>query len=467
MAISNIGVGSGLPLDKLLEDLRKSENIALSLINDRATTVQNRLSAYGTVKGSIETLKKASDALGKAEAFGALKTSVSGDAFTATASSKAIAGQYNIEVQQLATHQTLTSVGKTSRTEVLAAGKVEIEIKIAGQDAKTLTLDSTDTSLEGIAKAINGDSSMGVSATLINDGSKSYLLLTAKNTGTEASVESISVSDAGAGTDITELQNTIGFTQGGSSNALQEKAAENAKVMFNGIEINSQTNVIEDAIEGVTLTLLKKNTAGSTDALSVTRDDAVTSKAINDFVTAYNSLQNVIKVHTSFNVDDPTNSGALSGDSLARNVQSQLRSGLNAVNDTGTVRNLSSLGITTNPNTGLLVVDSKKLETALKDGMVDVQKLFAGENGISKKLGAVADNFVKSDGVISSASDSMTQALKGLEKQYDATSLRIDAKMETYRKQFSALDSMMAQMGSISSYLTQQLSMLGNMNDSK
>lgn len=467
MAISNIGVGSGLPLDTLLEDLRKSENIALSLINDRATKVQSRLSAYSTIKGSLETLQKASDALGKAEAFGALKTSVGGDTYTATASSKAIAGQYNIEVQQLATHQTLTSVGKSSRTEALAAGKVDIEIKIAGQDAKTLSLDSADTSLEGIAKAINGDSSMGVSATLINDGSKSYLLLTAKDTGTEASVESITVSDAGAGTDVTELQNTIGFSQGGSGNALQEKAADNARVMLNGIEIASQTNVIQDAIEGVTLTLVKTNALGSTDALSVTRDDAVTSKAINDFVTAYNSLQNVIKAQTSFNVDDPAKSGALSGDSLARNVQSQLRNALNAVNDTGTVRNLSSLGITTDPKNGQLVVDSKKLEAALKDGMVDVQKLFAGENGISKQLGTVADNFIKSDGVISSASDSMTKALKDLEKQYDATSLRIDAKMETYRLQFSALDSMVAQMGSISSYLTQQLSMLGNMNDSK
>src|SRR5690606_30700290 len=101
MAISSIGVGSGLPLDDLLAKLRASENQSLTLIESRANTVQSRLSAYGTIKSSIEALKTAGDALGKAETFGALKASVGGDAFTATATSKAIAGQYSIKVEQL------------------------------------------------------------------------------------------------------------------------------------------------------------------------------------------------------------------------------------------------------------------------------------------------------------------------------------------------------------------------------
>src|SRR3546814_16344130 len=94
--------------------------------------------------------------------------------------------------------------------------------------------------------------------------------------------------------------------------------------------------------------------------------------------------------------------------------------------------------------------------------MADVEKLFSGENGLSVKLGAVADNFVKSGGTISSATDSMTNTLKDLADQYEATSNRIDIKMETYRKQFSQLDSMMEQMNSISSNLTQHLSILDN-----
>lgn len=462
MAISNIGVGSGLPLDQLLDDFRKSENLALNQISTRAKSVQNRFDGYSTIKGSIEALKKASEALGKADAFGALKTSVNGEAFTASASTKAVAGQYTIEVQQLATSQTLTSKVQASRDTALdtGTGTVDIEIKVAGQDAKTLTLNATDTSLEGIVKAINGDSSLGVSATLINNGEESYLMLTAKGTGAKAAVESITSTSA-------SVEGVIGFNVPGTPvvSHLTEKAAQNSIVEINDIKVESQTNTLENAIEGVTLTLTKTNTAGSPDTLSVTRDDAVTSKAVNDFVNAYNNLQGVIKALTTYNVDNPAASGSLSGDGLARNVQNQIRNALNVANESGPVRTLSQLGVTTDPKNGQLVVDTTKLNAALKDNMVDVQNLFAGDNGISKKLGAVADNFVKSGGVISSASDSMTQMLKNLEKQYDATSDRIDVKMEGYRRQFSAMDSMVAQMGSISSYLTQQLSMLGNLSN--
>lgn len=102
MAISSIGVGSGLPLDELLDQLRTSENQALALIKNRHTTVQSRLSAYGTIKSSIEALKTAAGALGKTETFGALKASVNGDAFTAAVRNNAIAGQYSVEVTQLA-----------------------------------------------------------------------------------------------------------------------------------------------------------------------------------------------------------------------------------------------------------------------------------------------------------------------------------------------------------------------------
>ncbi|MFW7342500.1 flagellar filament capping protein FliD [Pollutimonas sp. H1-120] len=470
MAISSIGVGSGLPLDELLGKLRASENQALTLIESRATSVQSRLTAYGTIKSSIEALKTASDALGKAETFGALKTSVNSEAFTAAANSKAIAGQYSIEVTQLASSQTLTSSsGMADRKATLANGSVDIAFTIGGT-TKTITVAQDQTSLEGIVKAINGDSSLGVSATIVNDGSGTphRLLLTAKNTGEQAALQTITVTatDAGAGTDISQVSGLIGYDSAAPGPNFTEITAKNAIVQINGIQVQSQSNTIEDVIEGVTLTLTKQSEVGKPSVLSVTADDSVTSKAVNTFVTAYNNLQNIIKTLTSYNVDTQKGS-ALTGDSLARQVQSQIRSALNVAGSPGAIRNLSQMGITTNPSDGILKVDDTKLAAALKDNMVDVQKLFAGENGVSAKMAAAADAFVKSGGSIPSATDSMNNTLKDLEKQYEAMSNRIDAKMETYRQQFSQLDTMMAQMNSVSSYLTQQLSMLGNTGEQK
>lgn len=471
MAISSIGVGSGLPLEELLENLRTAENKSLGLIEARATSVQSRLSGYGTIKSSIEALKTASDALGKADTFGALKTSVAGEAYTATASSKAIAGNYNIEVTTLASAQSLTSAPQAARDAQLTTGKVDITVTLQDGTETTLTLDAADTSMEGIVKAINEKSGLGVSATLVNDGKDTpqhYMLLTAKGTGEDAAIASITVNANAANptTDVSQVQSLMGFDKAAGTGAFTETAAQNAAITINGIAIESQSNTIEDAIEGVTLTLLKETEADKPQALSVTRDDSVTSKAINSFVSAYNNLQGIIKTLTSYNVDNQTGS-ALTGDSLARNVQNQIRDALNVAGTGDTIRTLSQLGITTDPTTGNLKVENDKLAAALKDNMPDVQKLFTGEGGLSASLGRVADNFVKSGGTISTATDSMTNTLKDLEDQYDAMSDRIDVKMETYRKQFSQLDTMMAQMNSVSSYLTQQLSMLANIGKEK
>ncbi len=465
MAISSIGVGSGLPLDDLLAKLRASENQSLTLIESRANTVQSRLSAYGTIKSSIEALKTAGDALGKAETFGALKASVGGDAFTATATSKAIAGQYSIKVEQLATAQTLTTVGQADRKTALSSDTVDITVTLENGSSKTITLGKADTSMEGIVKAINAETGLGISATLVNSGkgdTPHHMLLTAKQTGTQAAVASITVSGADAGA----VQNLLGYDAEHPGSNFTEDPAKMAKLSINGIEVESSSNTVENAIEGVTLTLAKENEDGKAGTLTLTRNDEVTSKAINTFVTAYNNLQNIIKTLTSYDVDNQKGS-ALTGDNLARSVQTQVRAALNTVESSGALRSLSQMGISTNPSDGILKVDNDKLAAALKDNMANVQKLFAGEQGISANIAAVADRYVKSGGLISHASDSMTDTLKDLQSQYTAMSERIDAKMESYRQQFVQLDTMMVQMNSVSSYLTQQLSMLSNIGKEK
>jgi flagellar hook-associated protein 2 len=468
MAISSIGVGSGLPLDQLLIDLRNSENQTLALIQSRQVSVESRLSAYGTIKNSLAALKTASDALGKADTFGALKASVSGESFTATASNKAIAGQYRVSVQQLATSQSLISKGQADRAAVLSAESdtVNIDITMGDDSVKTITLNRNDLSLNAVLKAINDDSGMGVNATFIKGGddpaNPHHFMLTAKKTGSEGAVKEVRVTGSDA------LQDIIGFTQnpaeGDPANPMSEQAAKNALLTINDIAVVSQTNTVENAIEGITLSLAKIEAEPTT--LTVSRNDSVTSNAVNAFVTAYNTLQNTLKSLTAYNVETQKSS-ALTGDSLARKVQSQIRDALNVVGESGSLRSLSQLGITTQITDGTLKVDADKLSAALKDNMADVQRLFTGENGLSARLATVADAFVRSDGLIASATDGINSTIKDLQKQYDAASARIDDKMENYRKQFTALDSMVAQMNSVSSYLTQQLSMLGNIGKEK
>src|SRR5690606_14298803 len=108
------------------------------------------------------------------------------------------------------------------------------------------------------------------------------------------------------------------------------------------------------------------------------RDDAVATTAVNNFVNAYNALQSTIKSLTAYDVDSQS-SAALTGDSLARRAQTQVRDAINSLAANGIT--LADIGIKTDPTTGQLSVDTEKLNVALKDDRANVQELFAGETG--------------------------------------------------------------------------------------
>lgn len=461
MAISSIGVGSGLPLDQLLSDIRKSENQPLVLIQQRQVISEARLSGYGIIKGSLTDLQKASQALTKTEKYGALKGTSSNEAIGVKVEKNAVAGSYTLTDITLATQQSLALAGQASRTDKIGTGgQLSIELN-NGEDPVTIDL-GDDTSLEGLMKTINANPDLGVQATLVNDGSDSpyRLMLTAKDTGTEASIKEIKVT----GND--ELNGILAYDAAGSTANYQETtAASNAQATINGIQITSQSNTLKDVVEGVTLDLKTLPADGEAVKIDITRDDSVAINAVKDFVKAYNSLLDTIKAQTSFDVENESSS-ALTGDSLVRRVENQVRSALNSASGVGDIHSLADLGITSDYKTGKLEIDEEKLTEAVRDHLGDVTEFLSGSNGVGQNVDKVANEYIKSNGFIQNATDGLNRTIKDLEKQYEATSERIENKMENYRRQFSQLDVMMNQMSGISTYLTQQLSMLGNMNSS-
>lgn len=460
-SVSSIGVGSGLPLDELLTNLRKSENVALTQISNQKKLAENRLSAYGVLRSSLDNLAKAAADLGKAETFNATKTSVAGDAFTATGKSGAIAGRYDIEVTQLASTQSLVSqTGVASRiTQIGGEGAGGVLNFVVNGETKTLDLADKGNSINDILKAINA-SDLGVQATVINDGSANplRLMLTTKESGSAAAITSISVE----GND--DLQAVLGYnsTVNGTSGGMQQNiAAADAQLTVNGIPITSKTNNVDNVIDGVSLTL-SKTTGGTAQSLTVEPNPSVTQDAIKKFVDAYNALQTNINNLTSYDQTTKTSS-ALTGDSVARAVQSRARGIIDISMSGNQFSNLTQLGITTNPTDGKLQIDEEKLTAALRNNGDAVANLFTGENGLAARADSITKPMLETErGLIAISEEGAKRMADSLGKEYERTELRIEATMERYRAQFVALDSMMSQMNGISTYLTQQLSMLGN-----
>lgn len=459
MAISSIGVGSGLPLDQLLTDLRKAESQPLQLIKQRQVISEARLSGYGIVKGALTDLQKSVQALNDTDKYGALKaTSSNADAIGIKADNSAIAGNYNVTVTSLATQQSLVANGQASRDENIGSGG-SLSITLANGNSHTIEL-GDDTSLQGLMKTINANPDLGVQATLINDGSESphRLMFTALDTGKEAAVTNISV------TDNAELAAILNFD--GSDTNYSEQKATDAVLNIGNIPITSGSNTIEDAIEGVTIDLKSMPTTDAVIKLEVARDDSVAIGAVKDFVKSYNSLLDTITKQTSFDVD-AGQSSALTGDSLIRRIENQMRNALNGAPGSNAINTLADLGITTDYKTGKLEINDTKLTEAVKNNLNEVTNFLSGENGLAKRVDNTANEFIKSGGLISNSTDSIERNIRMLKDQYEMTSERIDGKMENYRKQFTQLDVMVNQMNGTSQYLAQQLDILANMNAPK
>lgn len=460
--VQSLGM-SGLPLDTLLTSLQNNENIALQAIQKRQVTAQNKLSAYGRLQDALAAFQQTASALSKTDSFGAITASVGSDALTATATTAAIPGQYSVRIDRLATAQTLAYDGRAERSAAIGTGGL---ITLTTADGVQHTLDLADhvTSLDGLTKAINADPDMGVNATIINDGGASpyRLLLTSRATGVPAAISQISVT--GNGELDTFLGTTITEGDQSTNTGARVEAAQDAQITVNGnIAISSHTNTVQNVLDGVTLTLM--HTTADPVTLSLRRDDGAARKAIAGFVSSYNGLLSTIRSLTAYDAAQQASAAPLTGDSLARSVQTRMQGALRSTLGATGGTTLSAIGITTDPKTGQLQVDQARLDQALANDLGAVKDLFTGTNGVGGQVGAMADAFTRSGGIFSATMGGLDRSIADMQKQFDATRDLINQRMDTYRTQFTRLDALVTQMNSLSSYLTQQLSALNGIND--
>lgn len=381
-SITNLGSVSGLPLEKILSDLQTAEDKKLSIYTTRAASYKTRIDAYAQLQSALEALQKSAGVLGKAETMAAIKGSVTGGtALTATVAAEgATAGQYVIEVKNLARAQSLQSGAVADRT-AKHGDTGSFEVELADGTKRTIDLKG-DTSLNGIVKAINADDKSGLRATVINDGNgNNYLMLTAKDTGVQASVKNITV------TGDQSLKDILSFSTAadGTTTGMASTKAEDAQLIINNLVVKSGSNNVANVIDGVTLNLTEKTETDKPITLKLEADTSVANKAIQDFVKTYNALQTTIKNLTAFDAKAATNQ-PLTGDGTTRSIQSSVTGALQAVLGEGTVRSLADLGITTDPQTRQLKLDQTKLDKALTANPADVTKLLTGDNGLAKSF---------------------------------------------------------------------------------
>jgi flagellar hook-associated protein 2 len=362
----------------------------------------------------------------------------------AAAGPEASPGLYAIEVEQLATAGSLATQRVESLDDTLNDGQATLELSFTDSDLNHGVTIAENSTLEDVRDTINSDPEAAVNASIVNDGQGYRLALMSQKTGEQASIV-----DADFDNLVTE-------------SALADKAVlqegQDAKFEVNGIAVESAGNQVDDAIQGVALSLEREGSS----TLTIEQDTKVVQQAVVDFVETYNELKGTAGRLTAYNGEDGQ-AGELIGDSTVRTIESRLRSDLSSgVTDAGDIGMLADIGISLRVD-GTLELDEARLEAALMQDPDGVGAFFAGEaaaDGMAGRLEATLDQLLDADGALEGAIGGAENRIESLNDRYTRTEQTIDATIARYQTQFSQLDGMIAQMNQTSAYLTEQLGML-------
>lgn len=512
--ITAAGTGSGIDVESLVTSLMSAEKTPLTKIATKEATIQSKISLIGQFKSLISSLQTAASGLQNLGKLNGIKATVGNiSALSVTATNDASTASYSVDVLQLAkTQQIVSASGKfASASDVLVAKDGEsaasatitlnfgtvtesqttdvppVTVKSFTSDSarkQEITVSSGDDgeiSLQDVADAINGGD-YGVKASLISDTTGSVRLsLSGDDTGSKNAF-AIDVS-ATTGVAQTKLS-YLGFDPSQTSTSFTtSQSAVDSKIKLNGVEITRSTNTIDDAVDGLTFNL-KATTADSegistATSLTVNRDASMISTQLKAFVDAYNQLASAISSTTSYNADTKT-AGALQGDSTIRSLQNQLRSFIGGAFGDGsnTTETLSGLGIAIQKD-GTLALDSIKLNKAVTndlDGVIEFLGAFdqttssiapeASKDGFAYRLEQLAKGFLADDGLIDAKLDGLNKTVKDLEKQYERYESRLEQVEKRYRAQFTAMDTAVANMQNLGTYVTQLLNMTSDSSSS-
>jgi flagellar hook-associated protein 2 len=292
-------------------------------------------------------------------------------------------------VNTLAQSQQLISSGFANTTSIVGTGTLTFNFGTYNSTANTftpnataaapsVTIDSSDDTLQGVANAVNA-AGIGVTATIVNDGSSSgnHLVFTSTATGTSNSMQ-ITVADSdGNNTDssgLSQLAYDPTAAVGSGQNLSQTQAAQDATLSIDGIAVTKPSNTITDAIQGVTLNLTKAAPSTPT-TLTVASDSSGITTALNNFVSAYNSLNTTMAGLTAYDASTNT-AGLLLGDPTAGALEDRIQSVLAQALPSGTLTTLEQVGLGVNSD-GSLSLDTSTLNAAVAANPNAIVPLFA------------------------------------------------------------------------------------------
>jgi flagellar hook-associated protein 2 len=434
--VQALGAGAGFDTKKIVEALVNAERApAEARINSKIAESDAKISGLGKAVSVLNVVKDAAERLNDAKDFNTFTISNSQvSAFSATSTTSARTGSNNITVSQIAQEQRSVSNAFASETNAFNANPITVSITVGSSSQTTTDITVADASLQGTVSAINA-ANLGVTAEIVDTGAASdrYRIQLIGETGAEKAFT------------LTSSDSALSFSS--------VQTASDAQLNVNGVDFTRSSNVIDDVLTGVTLSL---NTVTSGTAnLSINQDDSQARANIVDFVAIYNEAQRQLKELSNSSVG-----GELAGDSIFRSLTSSLRSLVLGTSSSasGNISNLSDMGISVS-RTGELNVDDTKLDNALANNYADLVKMFSANTddqtasstaaaGLAGDISNLIADATDANSYLLTQQDTLADANSAREEELSDLETRMERVEERYNRQFLAMQQIIDQMNS-------------------
>jgi len=269
-----------------------------------------------------------------------------------------------IKVNQLATAQTLSSTPLANAGTAVGQGTLTLTV---GSKTATITINSTNDSMAGLAQAIK-NSGLGVTASTVTDSLGTRLVV--KGATGEDNAFSLTMASGSAGGIGRFTFDSTTYDENNITGFELTQEAQNAELVVDGVVVNKSSNSFSDVIAGVKIDL-QSAAPNTTVTIGANQPTDAIKQAVGDFVSAYNEARTTLSKMVGTN-------GSLRSDSGIRELMTRLgrisSTALTYATD-GSPTTLAEIGVSTNRD-GTLALDSARLTTVMAASPDAVEAMF-------------------------------------------------------------------------------------------
>jgi flagellar hook-associated protein 2 len=284
----------------------------------------------------------------------------------------------------------------------------------------------------------------------------SQLSLTAASTGLDYRIENLS--DASGSSALSTFGLNVGTTRPTFSQTTEPNTPGfiypdittdgnelNAKIEFNSLNIQRDSNAISDLATGVTFNLQSvMQTTDTTCNITVATDEATIESNIKSFITNFNAVYTNIK-------NNQDQGGIFVGDYNASSIMTALNTNsYKAISGIakGDLNTLGELGISLDPTSGLVIKDESQLKTAITNTATQVGAIFNSTGGIANTMYNLVSPYIGAGGYLAKATQVYNKDITNLNTQITTQQNNITKQGDALRQEYVGLQTSLAAMQS-------------------